>query len=147
MKSDDVEVFHRLVERFGDGASNEGVREAVEAVFAQSIALGNLLVDGVGFDVSGNRGVEGGVEESNVSCLWELVVDGSHNSQGTCIVPRMRSSAENQSQWAKYRVHTRVLDPRVLQGHGKLIDLSSLHDQSLLRARFCGRQIRCPLSA
>lgn len=86
MQGDDVEFFDRFLQSFGYAARDEGVGETVEAVFAESVMLGYLLVDGVGPDVCGNRGVESAVEEGDVCGLWELIVDGTDDSQSTCVV-------------------------------------------------------------
>ena len=46
--------------------SDEGVGDSVEAVFAEFVFFGDGLVDWVGVDVRGHRGVEGRVEVGDV---------------------------------------------------------------------------------
>ena len=61
----------------GDGSCDKGVGDAVEAVFAQLVVRGDFLVDGVGPDMRGNSGVEGGVEVGNILCVWK---EGRHGT-------------------------------------------------------------------
>lgn len=76
MAGDDVSFLDGFLEMRGYGFDDERVRETVETVFAELVVGGNFLVDGVGADVFGDCGVEGGVEVGNVCGVGEEVGDG-----------------------------------------------------------------------
>lgn len=55
MQSNDVDIFGIFAEKFRHGSRDEGVANAVEAVFSQMVLLGDFLVDGIGPNVFRNR--------------------------------------------------------------------------------------------
>lgn len=61
----------RLGEVRGDGAEDEGVAYAVEAVFAELVVRCDFGVDGVGGDVPRDGLVEGRVEVGDVCRVGE----------------------------------------------------------------------------
>lgn len=69
MEGDDVEVLGGFLEGLGYGAGDEGVGEAMEAVFTEFVVFCNFLVNGVGADVGGDGGVVGRVKEGDVGCF------------------------------------------------------------------------------
>ncbi len=79
VQRDYIGVALRLLQEGGDGAGDEGVADAVEAVFAQLVRLGDVRVDGVGADCRGEGGVEGGVEVGDVFCGGEGFDAGAHD--------------------------------------------------------------------
>jgi len=69
-----------------DGAEDEGVGYAVEAIFAKLVACGDFGVDGIGGDVWWDSGVEGRVEEGDVEGFGELICDGVDDGEGGGVV-------------------------------------------------------------
>lgn len=59
MEGDQVCCRRGLLQVGGDGVEDEGVRCAVEAVFAELVVFGDFGVDGVGGDVWWDCSVEG----------------------------------------------------------------------------------------
>lgn len=86
MEGDDVEVVAVLLQKVTDGAGDEGVADAVEAVLAQAVALGDFWVDGIGVDVRGDGGVELRVEAGDVDGIGQLLDAGVDNGQSRAIV-------------------------------------------------------------
>ena len=67
MQGDDVRLRCGFLEIRGDGAGDERVGQAMEAVFPQAVTGGDGLVDGVGACWCWDSGVEGGVEEGGAA--------------------------------------------------------------------------------
>ncbi|KAH9827715.1 hypothetical protein Tdes44962_MAKER00441, partial [Teratosphaeria destructans] len=75
-----------LAEVRGDGFGDEGVGEAVEAVFAEVVFGRDGGVDGVGAGGGGEGGVEGVVEEGDVGGPGAGVVHGFDDGEGAGVV-------------------------------------------------------------
>lgn len=88
VQGDDVEVRGVLAEEAGDGADDEGITDAVEAVLPELVVAGDLGVDGVGADVRGDGGVELGVEVGDVEGAGQLVHAGLDDAQRVGVVQR-----------------------------------------------------------
>lgn len=107
MEGDDVEGGEGLGEVVRRGEGDEVVGDAVEAVFAELVVLGDGLVDGVGADVLrgglsfcspcdcswvwtfsylGDGGMESRVEIGNVGCAGELLANGADDCEGAGVV-------------------------------------------------------------
>jgi hypothetical protein len=65
MQGYDVQLGQRFLKVLADGVDDELVADAVEAVVPEVVAGCEVGVDGVGVDLSGKSGVEGGVEAEN----------------------------------------------------------------------------------
>jgi len=71
----------------GHGARDEGVREAVEAVLAQVVVRGDLLVDGVRVVRRRDGQVEAGVEAGDLGRRWEIGLQRFDDGECWCVVP------------------------------------------------------------
>jgi hypothetical protein len=67
VQRDEVDLVRLLTKELGRRAGDEGVADAVEAVLAQPVVSGDVLVDGVGADVLGDGGMELAVEAGDVA--------------------------------------------------------------------------------
>lgn len=86
MEGDDAGLGGGFFEVGGDGAGDKGIAEAVEAVLAQHVLLGNGLVDGIGADVLGHGGMELGVEAGQVDGARQLLEAETDDLEGLCVV-------------------------------------------------------------
>jgi hypothetical protein len=89
VQRDDVELRGGLLQVRGHRPRDEGVRDAVEAVFAQLVVLRYLLVDGVGAVDGGDAVVEGGVEECDFLGGGEVRLDGADYGECRSVVSVM----------------------------------------------------------
>lgn len=91
MQRDQAGLCRRLPQILGHGAQDERVADPVEAILAQPVRLGDLLVDGVCFDMCGERLVERGVEVGDASDAWEFFLAEADDLQCGEIVAAVRN--------------------------------------------------------
>lgn len=86
MQSNDVECIRILAQELGNGASDEGIADTMEAVLAQAVLAGNLLVNRVGGNMARNGCMELRVEAGDISSTRQLLHTRVHNRQRSAIV-------------------------------------------------------------
>ncbi len=88
VQRDDVDVVARLAQELGCRTRDEGVADAVEAVLAQTVVAGDLLVDGVGADVLGDGGMELTVEAGHIARRGQRLDAQLDDAQAVGVVER-----------------------------------------------------------
>lgn len=88
VQGDEVDLVAGLAEELGGRARDEGVADAVEAVLAETVALCDFGVNGIGADMVGEGRVELAVEAGDIVGGREVVEAGADDGQAVGVVQR-----------------------------------------------------------